>query len=104
MLDQLTHESFDPLVGQTFKVTHDGQTLDFELVEVEPLPVGGRRSRRAQPKRLPFALFFTAQLLLPQATYSMQHDAFGPEPLPIFIVPVGEVEGDKGYEYEAVFT
>jgi len=104
MLDKLTYESFQPLIGQKFKVSIDeAQTFEFELTDVEALQVG-RRSRRpgAPPRRQPFSLFFTGEPLLPQAMYPLQHDAFGKDPLNIFIVPVGKVEG--GYEYEAVFT
>ena len=102
MLDGLTHQTFEPLIGQKFKVTA-GETFEFELVDVEQLPVG-RRSRRAAPlKRAPFSIFFVGQPLLPQAIYEFQHDALGSAPLKIFIVPVGEAQGG-GYEYEAVFT
>lgn len=104
MLDALTLETFEPIIGQTFTLTaNEGQTYPFELTDVEALPVG-RRSRRAPaPKRAPFSLFFVGEPLLPQAIYPMQHESFGGEPMEIFIVPVGEVQG-RGYEYEAVFT
>jgi hypothetical protein len=105
MLETLTYEMFEPLIGQTFTLTNADQTLAFELTDVEPLPVPRRRSRETAtpPKRAPFSLFFLGEPLLPQAMYPIQHDAFGSEPLTIFIVPVREVAG-RGYEYEAVFT
>lgn len=103
MLETLTLESFEPLIGQPFKLTlPDAQQLEFKLVDVEEFPTGRRRRNAPEPRRKPFSIFFTGQPLLPQSIYPMQHDAFGAEPLTIFIVPVGEVEG--GYEYEAVFT
>jgi hypothetical protein len=34
--------------------------------------------------------------------YPIRHEVLGAEPVAIFIVPLGEVDG--GYEYEAVFT
>jgi hypothetical protein len=103
MLETLTLESFEPLIGQQFKLTMpDNQQLEFKLVDVEELPTGRRRRNAPEPRRKPFSIFFIGQPLLPQAIYPMQHDAFGPEPLTIFIVPLGEAEG--GYEYEAVFT
>jgi hypothetical protein len=103
MLETLTLESFEPLIGQQFKLTlADAQQLEFKLVDVEELPTGRRRRNAPEPRRKPFSIFFTGPSLLPQSIYPMQHDAFGAEPLTIFIVPVGEVEG--GYEYEAVFT
>jgi hypothetical protein len=104
MLDKVTLDNFEPLIGQKFTVTRPGEEpVDFELVDVEELPVGRRRRNAPELKRKPFSIFFTAPLLLPQATYLMRHDLFGAEPVQIFIVPIGEVKGG-GYEYEAVFT
>jgi hypothetical protein len=104
MLETLTYEMFEPLVGQKFTLTNGDENLPFELTFVEPLPTPRRKSRKPGPeKRAPFSIFFTGEPLLPQAIYPLQHDAFGSEPLTIFIVPIGEAEGG-GYEYEAVFT
>lgn len=105
MLETLTYEMFEPLVGQKFTLTNGEETHAFELTFVEPLPIPRRKSRKpnAPEKRAPFSIFFTGEPLLPQAMYPLQNDAFGSEPMTIFIVPVGEAEGG-GYEYEAVFT
>ena len=103
MLDKLTLETFAPLVGQKFKLTlPDSQAVDLELVYVEELPTGRKRRNAPEPVRKPFSLFFTGEPKLPQAMYPIQHEALGADPVQIFIVPVGKVEG--GFEYEAVFT
>lgn len=104
MLDTFTFDMFEPLIGQKFQLTlPDSQVIDVELVDVEELPTG--RKRRNAPestRRKPFSLFFRGQPLLPQAMYPILHERIGPEPVQIFIVPVGQVEA--GYEYEAIFT
>lgn len=103
MLDTLTLDTFEPLIGQKFKITlSDSQVVDFELVDVEELPIGRRRRNAPELKRKPFSLFFVGEPRLEQAMYPMAHQVFGDEPLSIFIVPVAKVEG--GFEYEAVFT
>ena len=106
MLDKLKREDFEALIGKKFVLTApEGRTFDFAVVDVEELPPPRRRGTRPAPQstRAPFSVVFTGEPLLPQAMYSMQHDAFGSEPLTIFIVPIGTAEGG-GYEYEAVFT
>lgn len=108
MLETLTRETFEPLIGEKFTLTlPDERTFDFALVDVVELPAARRAGRRAAaappPRRVPFSIYFTAEPLLPQAMYPMQHDALGKEPLRIFIVPIGQADGG-GYEYEAVFT
>jgi hypothetical protein len=104
MLDKLTLTDFEPLIGQKFTVTlPDAQTSEFELTDVEELPTGRRRRRQAEvPRRTPFSLFFTGPILLEQSMYPLTHATLGTEPMAIFIVPVGQIEG--GYEYEAIFT
>ena len=104
MLDKLTHESFEPLIGQNFKLSVPDREYEFRLVDVEQLPVETRKRSNAAParKRVPFSLFFVGEPLLPQGIYSMQHEAFGSAALQIFIVPVSKAEG--GYRYEAVFS
>lgn len=103
MLDKVTLETFEPLIGQTFKLhLPDATVVDVRLTDVEELPTGARRRRAPEPKRKPFSLFFTGAPRLEQAMYPIQHEALGTEPVAIFIVPVAEVDG--GFEYEAVFT
>jgi len=108
MLEKLTREDFEALIGQKFTLTaSEGQTHDFSLVDVVELPAPRARGRRASVpetiRRAPFSVFFQAATLLPQSTYEMRNEAFGAEPLTIFIVPVGEMK-EGGYEYEAIFT
>jgi hypothetical protein len=103
MLDKVTLETFEPLIGQTFKLhLPDATVVDVKLTDVEELPTGTRRRRAPEPKRKPFSLFFVAAPRLDQAMYPLRHEALGSEPVSIFIVPVAEVDG--GFEYEAVFT
>lgn len=103
MLETLTVDMFEPLIGQTFVLTlPEAQAMELKLTDVEELPTGRRRRNAPEPRRKPFSIFFTSQQLVPQAMYPLQHQLFGSEPQSIFIVPVGEVE--DGYEYEAVFT
>ena len=102
MLENLTHEMFEPHIGETFVLTLDAsEKMDLKLVDVEELPIGRRRRNAPELRRKPFSLFFTAALRLPQAMYPITHPVLGGTE-EIFIVPVGEVDG--GYEYEAVFT
>ena len=72
-----------------------GEKLDLELVEVTAGPAGGAGLRA------PFSILFTGSLdpLLPQKTYSFQHEELGS--FDLFIVPVGQDEA--GTHYEAVF-
>ena len=103
MLDQLTLDVFEPVIGQKFEVTlPDSEIVNFELVDVEELPTGRRRRNAPALRRKPFSIFFLAPVLVPQSMYPIRHEVLGEEPVPIFIVPVGEADG--GYEYEAVFT
>lgn len=97
MLDKLTVDDFRPLSGELFHVTEHG--IDLRLERVAEV----MESERARLKRQPFSLFFRgpSEPQLPQGTWSLRNEAF-PEPLPIFIVPIGR--NDEGVEYEAVFT
>jgi len=100
-LADLTLETFEPLVGTTFKVTApDGASAELKLTEV------AKRMERVRSKRLtrqPFSLFFEGPpgVMLRQHTYEFEHPQLDGT-LTIFVVPVGQL-GD-GYEYEAVFT
>jgi hypothetical protein len=97
MLDQLTIESFEPLVGTSFWLHDNGHKVELRLTSAARV----MESEAARLKRTPFSLFFVAPLLLPQKIYHVTHDAFA-EPLDIFLVPVSR-QGDV-YMVEAVFT
>ena len=103
MLETMTLETFEPLIGEKFKVrVSESEFDDFELIDVEELPVGRRRRNAPALLRKPFSIFFVARTLLPQAMYPFEHAALGDGPVEIFIVPVAKTEA--GIEYEAVFT
>lgn len=97
MLDQLTIDSFQPHVGTSFWLHHDGRQIELRLTSAAKV----MESEAARLRRNPFSLYFLAPLYLPQAIYHLTHEAFA-EPLDIFLVPVGKDE--KGYVCEAVFA
>jgi len=99
MLDQLTHEQFEPCLNQTFRVTADhAEPQDFELVEVTVLgdPVPGLAPRHS------FSLLFLGprEALLPQAMYRFDNETLGS--LEFMIVPLGPDEHNQ--RYEAIFN
>lgn len=99
MLDQLTIESFEPHVGQTFWLREGDHRVELRLTRVARI----MESEAARLPRIPFSLYFVGpeSLYLPQKTYHLDHEAFG-EGLDIFLVPVGR--DAAGFQYEAVFT
>ena len=99
MLDQLTHESFEPCVGQIFQATGGAaDPQDLELVEVKVIgePIPGVTSRPG------FALLFhgPADVILPQAIYRFDNEELGSHEF--MIVPLGP--GEHGQRYEAIFN
>ena len=99
-LADLRLETFEPLVGTTFKVTApDGASAELKLTEVAKRMEGARSKRLT---RQPFSLFFESPAILRQHTYEFEHPQLDGT-LPIFLVPVGQL-ADGGWEYEAVFT
>jgi len=97
LLDQLTIETFEPLVGSSFWLYVGDHKIELRLTRAMKV----MESEAARLKRNPFSLYFAAPLLLPQHVYHIRHEAFA-EPLEIFLVPLGQQE--KHYSYEAVFT
>jgi hypothetical protein len=97
LLDQLTIETFQPLVGSSFWVHVKEHKVELRLTAAMKV----MESEAARLPRNPFSLFFLSPILLPQQTYRLSHEAFA-EPLEIFLVPVSR-EPD-GYAHEAVFT
>lgn len=99
MLDQLTIETFEPLVGTSFWAgLPPGGKVELRLVRVGKV----MESVAAQLPRHPFSLFFIGpgSYKLEQSIYHLTHDTMGE--LDIFLVPVAQ-HGNT-YEYEAVFT
>ena len=97
MLDQLTIETFEPLVGSSFWVHEQGHKIEMRLSRAAKV----MESEAARLKRNPFSLYFISPLHLPQKIYRMTHEKIE-EPLDIFLVPVGKE--DSGFQLEAVFT
>lgn len=97
MLDQLTIETFQPLVGSSFWIHIDGRKVELRLTQTRKV----MESEAARLARNPFSLFFLAPMLFEQQIFHLTHDAFT-EPLDIFLVPIGQES--NGYSYEAVFT
>jgi hypothetical protein len=97
MLDQLTIASFQPHVGTSFWLHHEGHRIELRLTSAAKV----MESEAARLPRTPFSLYFLAPLYLPQAIYHLTHDAFA-EPLDIFLVPVAKEA--TGYTCEAVFV
>ncbi|MHB8644748.1 MAG: DUF6916 family protein [Thermomicrobiales bacterium] len=106
----LTHQFFAPLIGGFFSIAMDEGAIDLRLVEVTPLPPVRRRNDAGAAisvmgitaRAEPFSLLFTgpSDRLLPQCIYHMAHPSV-PEPLDIFIVPVGNQP--DGFVYQAIF-
>jgi hypothetical protein len=97
MLDTLTVESFEPLVGTSFWLHESGHKVELRLTRTARV----MESEAARLKRAAFSLFFLTPVMLPQRIYHLTHEALS-EPLDIFLVPVAK-EG-SAYTVEAVFT
>ena len=100
-LDTLTVETFQPRIGQTFRIRpHPDADVSAELIEARPLGEPGRAT--ASKRRMPFTLSFRTNLnpVLPQRIYEVAHDEMGT--YEIFLVPVGP--DGTGMVYEAIFT
>ena len=97
MLNTVTVRTFEPLVGQAFRVTLDDTTHgELMLVEASLLGTDARRVRA------PFRLMFRgpAGRVAPQAIYPVENEALGE--MGIFLVPI-KADADGVY-YEAIFT
>lgn len=99
MLESLTAENFQPLVGQSFRV----RFAEFEVAElalVEASAIGADTD--PQRTRTPFRLLFrgTPGRVAQQAIYLIEHETLGEQG--IFLVPVS-ADADGVY-YEAIFN
>ena len=99
MLEQLTHQSFEPHVGSSFWAEFpNGAKVELRLSRVARV----MESEAARLPRHPFSLYFDGpdSFKLVQNIYRVTHESL--EPMDIFIVPVGQAPGV--FQYEAVFT
>ena len=97
MLDQLTIESFEPLVGTSFWIHEGDRKIELKLTRTAKV----MESEAARLQRTAFSLFFLCPLLLPQQIYHVTHETFS-EPLDIFLVTIGK--DGQAFTCEAVFT
>ncbi|HEX8473262.1 MAG TPA: hypothetical protein VF666_04460 [Pyrinomonadaceae bacterium] len=97
MSDNLTRETFAPLLHTKFRLHFDEtQSVEVELVEVsaEDFPqVEGM-------ERFTLVFHIPVKQPIPQRTYQMEHVQIGT--FAIFIVPIGH--DAEGFRYEAVFN
>jgi hypothetical protein len=98
MLEQLTHEYFQALLGRKFSVSMGSTVLELQLASCRDIP----SPLRDKAERQAFSLIFHGPLqpVLPQRIHKLEG---GPEgPLEIFLVPVGPDQ--QSMRYEAIFT
>ena len=99
MLSELTHESFERCLNQTFEVRGANvEPLELELVAVKVVgePIAGVTTRHA------FSLLFRGprDRMLGQALYRFENELAGT--LEFTIVPIGP--DAEGLRYEAIFN
>jgi hypothetical protein len=94
-LATLTCGDFEPHVSDIFSLQSPAGALSLRLAAVRKLGAAQRAGGA-------FSLEFVSPVgpVLPQATYILDHSAFGP--LAIFLVPIGRNE--DGVSYQAIFT
>lgn len=100
-LEDMTLETFEPLIGSMFTITFpDREPFQLKLTGASPVM---ERVRSKKLKRQPFVIYFEGpdSVFLQQQMYPFSHDALGND-MQIFIVPTGREDGC--YQYEAVFT
>ncbi|HEY2961586.1 MAG TPA: hypothetical protein VGJ37_04185 [Pyrinomonadaceae bacterium] len=93
----LTEEEFSKHLHTRFRIT------STEPIELELTQVKGYLSKEHEETGMErFSAFFLglSDRYLPQATYSVEHEAMGD--FELFLVPVAQDE--KGFRYEAVFN
>jgi len=102
MADLLTLAHFTPYLGSSFRLSGvDGVTLVLTQASLcAPFKKGGIPV--APLAREPFDLIFLGPMspILPQQIYRFETESM--EPLEIFIVPIGPIEGGMGYQ--AIFN
>ena len=94
-LNNMSVDDFAKLIGQSFVIDFEGNSISLELIEVSKMGAG-ERDRGA------FSLVWQGPKSpsLNQATYLLANDEIGSHHM--FVVPISEV--DLGIQYEAIFT
>ena len=98
---ELELEAFEPLAGDTFRVTpSEGEPFDVVLAAVEPTPYGDPSTYNG--RKTPFSLLFLAEngAHVPQQICAVAHPDHGETDL--FVVPLGP-QG-SAMRYEAVIS
>ena len=86
------------LVGATFHIDLPSPPpLELRVAKVSEMS-----DEHARVNRTPFRIELLGNRLVPQAIYPFHHEAFGTEPLELFIVATGKTP--SGYEYEMIFA
>jgi hypothetical protein len=99
MLEKLTYEYFQVLVGKMFSVSAGSSAvLELQLAHCRAIP----SPLRDKAERQAFSLIFHGPLqpVLPQRIHTLEGGPDGP--LEIFLVPVGPEQ--QSMRYEAIFT
>lgn len=97
MLEQLTLQDFEPLLGKTFELGHGAEVRPARLVSA----TAGRANH--DDFRAPFSLIIRAEMsqgYWPQGTYRLSHAKLGD--LELFMVPIGP--DGEGMRYEINFS
>ena len=95
MLDQLTREDFEPLLGQSLTLEAANGATQAEVAEA-------RAIANPSPRAAPFALVLRVRTPWGgQGLYRLVHPSRGP--IDLFLVPIGP-DGKGGVCYEAVFN
>jgi len=96
MVDQITYEHFQDLVGDAVTLHAGDLKLDASIAEVTKMTPHGDSTR------IPFSVLFITQqsTLLEQQIFTLDHSRLGR--FDLFLVPLGPKA--QGMCYEAVFT
>jgi hypothetical protein len=101
MLDTFSIETFQPHVGEPFRVVVDEK---WQMITILSSVSPWTEHQPAPDSRVPFSLVFHAKpdAQIPQRIYRI-HSVDGTlEPFDCFLVPIGPDAG--GMRYEAIFT
>ena len=105
MLD-FTLQLFEPHVGGTFQIMHNGQpALELKLVEANDLTIQNDAFLDPTLREQPFELYFHGPLtpIASQRNYDLSHPQLGQ--LTIFLVPLGPDKATRqNMQYQAVFN